>query len=241
MKTSPLPLLILLVGLLAGASHALTTGNRSFTCPIDGNQWKQEVEMSGTSFGRRLDLRPIGPTGSPWTAPQCPKCRFVLFEDQTDKATVGKLKPYILSEAYQTASKDQPSYFCIALIQTFLKTKPQVIGHAHLKASWQTEANPKECRRHLESALAQFTDALTTLKPGEKDFQTTAFLCCELERRTGRFDEARKRAEALLKTDSFKDDHPRGLLERELEFIGKKDLAPHAMTDELEKFLTGEK
>ena len=166
-----------------------------------------------------------------------PEVPFRNYADDVKEIPAEKLKPFVLSAQYQTASKNQPAYFCIALIQTFLGATPQVIGHAYLKASWQTESNPKECRKHLESALTNLSTALASLKSDSPDSQTISILCCELERRTERFPEARKRCENLLKTEAFKTGFLREVLQREMEFISKKDSAPHAITADQEKLL----
>src|SRR4051812_14900745 len=150
----------LFLALLVSTSSAHKTADESFSCPIDGNQWKQEVDVSGTELGRRLDLKPLGPTPAPWTVPQCPKCRFVLYEREPGKIPTDKLKPYILSEPYQSAAKDQPTYFCLALIELFLGETPETIAYSYLRASWQTELNPTECRKHLGLALTQYLKAL---------------------------------------------------------------------------------
>jgi hypothetical protein len=124
----------------------------AFTCPIDGKKFKQVVDASGTQFGARLDFKPPGPTAAPWIIPQCPNCKFVLCQESFDKATVQKLKPFILSDDYRVAAKGNPSYFCLALIRGFLGADNLKIGDAYLQASWQVESNPKKCDEYLRLA-----------------------------------------------------------------------------------------
>jgi len=38
------------------------------------------LDGSGTQFGRRLDLKPLGPTAAPWTVAVCPTDHFVFFK-----------------------------------------------------------------------------------------------------------------------------------------------------------------
>jgi hypothetical protein len=62
--------------------------------------------MSGTSFGKRLDLRAIGPTASPWSLPVCPKDHFVLFKQKFSPEELADLRSFVNSEPYQTVTAD---------------------------------------------------------------------------------------------------------------------------------------
>jgi hypothetical protein len=227
--------LLVFLGCLPNVVVAHRTIEQTFDCPIDGNQWTQLTDMSGYQSGTRLDLKPLGPIPAPWILPQCPKCRFVLYEEDMAKLPLDKIKPFILSESYQSATKGQPTYFCLGLIEEFLDASPLVIGDAYLKASWQTDSDASECRKHLENALKHFATALASLGPESARFQTTSILCGELERRIERFGDARKHLEALLVNDAFKEPGFQKILRRELELIAKMDSAPHAMDADYEK------
>lgn len=48
---------------------AHTSARVEQVCPIDGTKFSAVVDMSGTSFGKQLDLRPLGPTAKKDTAP----------------------------------------------------------------------------------------------------------------------------------------------------------------------------
>jgi hypothetical protein len=222
-------LLLVSLGCLPNVVVAHSTNEETFDCPIDGNQWTQVTDTSGYQSGIRLDLKPLGPTPAPWILPQCPRCRFVLYEEDAAKLPIDKIKAFILSESYQSATKGQPTYFCLGLIEEFLGESPLVIGHAYLKASWQTDSDASECRKHLENALKHFATALASLGPESAGFPTTSILCGELERRIERFGDARKRLEALLTHDAFKEPGFQKILRRELELIAKMDSAPHAL------------
>ena len=63
-------------------------------------------DMSGTSFGKRLDLRAIGPTASPWSLPVCPKDHFVLLKQKFSPEELADLRRFVNSEPYQTVAAD---------------------------------------------------------------------------------------------------------------------------------------
>lgn len=220
---------------LSAAAHTVIM--ERFRCPIDGKRFRQLVDASGTQWGLRLDLKPIGPTPAPWRIPQCPKCRFVLYDQAIDKATVQRLKPFITSSAYRSVAAENSSYFCLASVRQFLGDPPLWIGHAYLKASWQVEADAPKCVSYLTHAYKQLQSGLITLRTTDKEFVTTALLCGELERRLGKFEEAAKRFSDLRFMESFKKSNLEKIIDRELTLIGAKDSRPHAIEEKSEKFL----
>lgn len=236
------PLLLVLAlfaGLFLPASWAQPkTYGREITCPIDGQVWKHTWESISRASKNRLDLKrlEISPT---WLMPQCPKCRFAFYQAESLPLPLERLKPYILSEAYQTASKGRPPSYCAALIQTFLGGPPFKVGLHYLAASWQTESNPKESREYLDVALTHITAALTSSSISAEEFQIAASLCGELERRTGRFEQARQRCEAYLTRKGFQEEYQQAYLKRILSFVAAKDSAPHALTDADEHLVEG--
>jgi hypothetical protein len=208
---------------------------KEFTCPIDGVKFKQFVDASGTEFGMRLDFKPLGPTAAPWAVPFCPKCRFVLYEDKFDKATLQKLKPYIQSDKYRAASKGQSSYYCLALIREFMGAEPLDVGFFYLKASWQVEAEPAKCKEYLQRSYEKLVAGSKSLKPENERYIEVALVAGELERRLGKFAEAKDRFTALKSQEPFKKPMFQKIIQRQLTFITKRDSAPHGATEEAEK------
>jgi len=71
-------------------SYAMTIGEEYFICPIDNQQFKTHANYSGTSFGMRLDMKPLGPIPAPWLLPTCPKCGFPLFKEEFSNEDIKK-------------------------------------------------------------------------------------------------------------------------------------------------------
>lgn len=65
--------------LSATTVNALTIHEADRTCPLCKTEFKAHLAGSGTQFGMRLDLKPLGAIAAPWPVAVCPKCHFVLL------------------------------------------------------------------------------------------------------------------------------------------------------------------
>lgn len=234
---------MLLSGLMAlclatSGARGHTMAEESFTCPIDGKKFQDFMDMSGTQFGMRLDFKPLGPTAAPWKVAQCPKCHYVFFEEKPDAATIAKLKPYILSQSYQSPAKGNTTYYCLAKIREFLGEGDLAVGNTYVRASWQVDKDSKRCAEYEALALEKLTKGLAASAEGSEELVNVSLLCGELERRLGKFEDARKRFEALEKAKGFQDKVIRQVIDRQLDFIAKKDGAPHAIVAEQEEYVS---
>ncbi len=224
-------LLTIMLSLWAGwFARAVTTLEQSFTCPIDGETWKQRIETSTRPSGLRLDLRKLGDVVDPPTLPQCPKCKFIMFSDAFADPVIKKVKAFVQGGDYQMIAAKSPSWACLAHLQEFLGAEPVFVGFSFLRASWQVEEKPALCERYLARAYDRFSKVAQTLPPEHKDRLNVLLLCGELERRLGKFEEAAKRFRDLLASDEFRDEprrEPIGNLQ--LKFIEARDRAPHTL------------
>lgn len=190
MKKTALLLLLLLI--IPGALFAHTGGMVDFICPIDQTEFSAYQDFSGTSFGVRLDFKKIGPIAQPWTLPDCPKCHFVLFDEEASQEDLDKLRPFILSEAYQEHAK-KSSYYRLALIKTYLHKPLFHIAWMYLQASWQNEDNSAAYQDCLTKALDTLRKALpqvAKMPEQHDDYLVACYLRIELARRLGDFTEA---------------------------------------------------
>ena len=74
---------VLCIGILGtGMLMADTVGVVKKTCPLCATAFEAELDLSGTQFSQRLDLKPIGPIAAPWRLAVCPQCHFVLYTDE---------------------------------------------------------------------------------------------------------------------------------------------------------------
>ena len=164
-----------------------------YICPIDSTTFSYEVDCSGTSFYRRLDLKKIGPIAQPWRLPQCPKCKFVLYNNNSETYDIVKLKPFILSDEFQNISELNSSHYFLAKIYEYLKYSNFEIAWTYLQASWQVEGEDSLYFQYLKSSLINFKIAANELlnnKEKYSDYLITLYLQIEINRKLGDFDEA---------------------------------------------------
>ena len=120
------------------------------TCTLCKTKFKAKLAGSGTQFGMRLDLKPLGAIEAPWPVAVCPKCHFVLFADKYKAAELAKLRLYVKTKEYQDWGKTRSSHFLMAKLLSELDRDDIDLAHVYLKASWQEESNKK----YLEEDLA---------------------------------------------------------------------------------------
>ena len=198
--------------LLACVACAVNTIEQEFLCPICGTHWTQRIETSGHSMGLRLDLRQVGDVVDPPTLPQCTKCRFPLFSDRiaaqandpAKERAFKRLRSFVMGADFQMLAAKNPPYFALAQVQELLEAPHRVIALSYLRASWQVEDRPANCRRLLEKARAHYIAALAEAGANDRQRADLALLCGEIERRLGKWDDAEKRfreleSSALLK------------------------------------------
>jgi hypothetical protein len=213
-----------------GRAWTATTLEQGFTCPIDGQSWKQTIELSGRPTGLRLDLKKLGDVVEPPTLPQCPKCGYVVFSDAIEESVMKKVKAFVLGGDYQMIAAKSPSWACLAQLQDLLGAAPVYIGFSYLRASWQVEEKPALCERYLARAYERFSKVAETLPAGHKDRLNVLLLCGELERRLGKFAEAEARFRDLLVADEFKGEPRREpIATLQLKLIADRERAPHAL------------
>jgi hypothetical protein len=213
---------------LAIIAVAANTLEKDFTCPIDGNHWRERVETSSRATGLRLDMKKLGDVVQPPTLPQCPKCRFVLFTETVEEPLLKKLKPFVLGGDYQLIAAKSPTYACLAHLQEFLHAPPIYGGYSFLRASWQVEEKPAICERYLHRAHEKFVQVVADLAPDNKDRLNVLLLLGELERRLQKWPEAEQRFRALLDSEDLKADaRKQSIVNQQLQLIAKRDPHPH--------------
>ncbi len=225
--------------LLAGNASARTMDEVTNTCPACCHAFTCMMDMSGYQSGMRLDLRPLGPTPSPWSLAVCPECGFVLYEDDIPAEELAKCREIIAKDGYKRHSA-RASYFLLGLLYEGLEKESLDIGHVFLKASWQEEQEQSLLKEDLERSLRHFEVYLGKhgLEDGE-EVLTAQMLKGELLRRLGRFDEALEHLEGLRKLPGlrrslhrgFRRTYQRKIVDYEIQLCGQKDSAPHALSE----------
>lgn len=225
-----LPLALPLALLLTPPAAALTTAEVEATCPIDGHTFSYRAMMSGTQFGQRLDLKPIGPIAAPAPLPVCPKDHAVVFDEELSGEALAKQKALVATAAYAAAAKDEPSYALLARTLDALGHPAAAVGFAWLRASWQVEGDAAKTTRFLTAALAGYERELAS-KTSADAFQI-GLIAGEIERRLGRFDAAGKRFAALAADAKAKEKPFAGIIAYQRKLVGDKDSAPHQIPED---------
>lgn len=233
--TGLLHILVLLL-LLSVSLKAHTVGEVQKTCPLCQTQFQSLEDMSGTQFGMRLDLKPIGPIAAPWSVPVCPQCDFILFKNDISPEEIVKCKNIVASANYKNLKK-RASYFKMGLLFESLNRDSLIIAHTYLKASWQEENENihmkeclEKCLKHLDAYLKSAPQDKTA--PDHSDEKTSPvvtsqFLKGEVLRRLAKYDDARKHFQSLQLQKSFQDVPMKSMILFELKLCDQKDSAPH--------------
>lgn len=227
-----IPLLLLFVSLLGLSNvYAHTSSMDNFVCPIGGEEFSQLMDSSGTSFGQRLDLKPIGPIAAPWSLPVCPSNKFVMFKKDFTDDEIKILTTYIESPEYQKIINES-TYYRAAQFKRLIHTPTDNVAFTLLKATWQS---PKPA--YLNEALAEFKKYIQQLEDGKSEVEFTndpswinaELIVLELERRTEQFEKAEQHTKELSELKLFNDDNKtyKKILERQRTLINQKDKNPH--------------
>jgi hypothetical protein len=219
-----------LIIFIGGLTSAAAVTEIEITCPLDGTKFKSPVPVRGVQTGTRLDFKPIGSMEIPVPLPVCPKDHFVMYKNQFTDAEKERLKKFVLSPEYQNLAKENPSYFLLAKIFEYLGETDWQIANAYLLASWQVENKPEKEKQYLELTLQHLNKFLSTgNKEGDRTWETGQLLAGEMERRLGRFDDAKKRFLGLGKLSGFKQGFNAAVLMYQLDLIAKKDSGVHEL------------
>jgi uncharacterized protein (DUF2225 family) len=220
---------ILLIATAGTVGH--TASEVKKTCPVCKTEFKTMVDMLGTSFGMRLDLKKLGPIASPWRIPVCTKCKFVLYDDKIPEKDLAKCKEIVESKDYKKHSA-RASYFLLGILSQKLGKDDMKIAHLYLNASWQEEENKEHLKQDLGLSLKYFEAYLKDPTAKEPDAYFTALLLKgELLRRLGKFDEAKKHLDTLKEKKKFKGTFLGDIVTYEIELCNQKDAKPHKVSE----------
>ena len=222
---------VLILILLFCTSHvwAHTSRQNDFICPIGGESFSQMMDMSGTSFGRYLDLKPFGPIAAPWSLPVCPGNQFVMYKDKFTDEEIQTLAKYIESEEYKKITKES-TYYRAAQLQRQLNEPVEKIANTLLQATWQRSSYQQEALDEYKKYI-QKLETSKDKKELENDetWITAQLVSLELERRTGQFEDAMQRLIRLLKFERFNDESLvfKKILDLQKKLISEKDRNTH--------------
>jgi len=227
----------LALGLAPLSAPAMTFMEQSFVCPIDGQSFSARIAASGTSFGRYFDAQDYGPIASPGPLPVCPGNGFIVDEPERryDEAGLARLRAFVASPEYRRWVAQETPYYRLAKQQAYFGASEDEIAQVLLAATW--EAGARYPRYAAEALQAWQKRALR--EAGSDRAYASRMLVGELQRRLGRFDEARASFEALRADAGFPGKHVaaddaaylRKIVEAQLKLIRDRSVA-HARLDE---------
>jgi hypothetical protein len=161
-------------------------------CPIGGERFTVEVLMSYSTYGKRLDLKPLG--RDPSTIPQplivCPN-GFVDYKKDYSEAEIISFTKLINSPSYQRLRSGNTDYFMLAQMLESMGADKLTMGWTYLEASWEAEylTHRQKYVPYLNSAIHNFNLAVDE-SDDEIGF-TYRLLVVELNRLKGDFDTAK--------------------------------------------------
>lgn len=210
---------------------AMTLTEEEYVCPIGGETFTQVVPNSGTSFGMRTDFKAIGPIASPWTIPQCPTNKFVMFKDDFTPEELQTYKKIIESAEYKTITKDSSEYYYLAKLLEGNGESNDDIAWAYLKASWEMNGNEAQKRALAFFKKSLMTDHLVTLNDTDRDNRiNSTLLIGELTRLSGDFAAAKSHFERLKINETYtKNPQLLRYIDFELQLIAQDNSNPEAL------------
>lgn len=206
--------------------QAHTVREVELECPLDGEKFRQVLAASGTQFGAMLDLKPIGRIAAPWPLPVCPKSGFVMYRSFTPDE-IARLKPFVATTEYAEMLSDAP-YFRAARIGAFLGDKREAIADVLLQATWEAQS-PRQYARYAREAHVAFRELLEMTAREDASWPKLQVVTGELERRLGRFDEARARFSQLKELERFRTGSVALIIDLQLRLIEQGNTRAHRM------------
>ena len=161
-------------------------------CPIGGERFTVEALMSYSTYGKRLDLKPLGrdPSAVPQPLIVCPN-GFIDYKQKYSEEEIISFTNLINSPSYQRLRSGNTDYFMLAQMLESMGTGKLTMGWTYLEASWEAEC--LTCRQkyvpYLNSAIHNFNLAVDE-SDDEIGF-TYRLLVVELNRLKGDFDTAK--------------------------------------------------
>jgi hypothetical protein len=218
-----LPVGILLVSSLTRAD---TSVKAKVKCAICEHEYEATLTASSLQLGQRLDLRPVPSYAivSPPRVAVCPKCGFVEYREDAKypEEELKVVRGYVKSDEYKKLVETETTYFRYAKIWEKLKKPQSETAFAYLRATWEVENSKDRYSKYATACIEAYGKVVADEKADDEQLQMGRFLTGELLRRQGKFGEAKKQFDELLKLDESKKDPYPDLIKLELELIEKK-------------------
>ena len=234
-----LPLIIIFLLALPPLLRAHTSIEEERTCPLCASKFITVVDMSGSRFDQRLDLKPLGAIVAPWRIPVCTKCRFVIYAEKIPAGELEKCRAIVAHDDYKKHASRQ-SHYLLGRIYEKLNRRHFETGILFLQASWQDETNRELWREDLSLSIGHMSASLGENPSSGQQWQTAQVLIGELHRLLGSFDDAKRHYDSIRDMKEFRGNLMEEIIAYELHLIAAKDSSHHTMS-ELRKWSDGKK
>lgn len=144
--------------LLVAPANATTVFEQKFTCPIGGEEFKDFVIGSTSSWGQRPDGKAIGGV-APWPVTECPGNGLPLYKDDFTTEELAALALLIASPEFAQMRSEDTSYHRIWWLRSKLGADPYSLVGNLLAASWESDDVP-ERKAGYQRAFAEAAEAL---------------------------------------------------------------------------------
>ena len=203
-------IIIGLTAQLVSPAHATRLSlPETYVCPIGGEEFEFSEVLSTTTWGMRLDGKPIGMISYPIKLKQCPTNGFVDFKDNYSKSELAKLKKIIESQEFIDAKNNEPQkypqhYLLFLELDRGGYSKLDAADALH-KATWDLLVSTKdidyEDLRTL-NILKEFVQYIDKHSNAFDNYSRTNFkiYAANAQRELGQFDDAQKRLDEIKKS-----------------------------------------
>jgi hypothetical protein len=208
-------------------AFADTGGEMDYACPVCGETFKSYTQTSGTTFGQNLDTRRVGAIKIPSPIHQCPKCRFVILnENFFTKEETEKIKIALKTNDIFTKEPDMPKYYYLAREAEIIGTALPTLISFFLSAVWEND-KPERAGKLIDVTI-KYIDKLEKTDKRYKDYQ---LIKLDLLRRAGHFDKATKQVEKIKNNlQSYEaPDFIEKILKLQMELIADKNRKEHRL------------
>jgi TonB family protein len=198
-------------------------------CPLCEEEFRFTFVLQEMRSGLRLDFKQFGCVNSPAELPECPRCDLVLPDggrDELSRDDLAILRELIKSDRYRT-SREETSYFRLAVILEALGRPPQDIAFAYVAASWQVDEEPVRCQIYLARALAWYDTYLAKPEPTSPARTRAMLLKAEILRRLARFAEAREFLAEIVHHPAMARALEQNIIQQQRDLVAAKDDEPH--------------
>lgn len=186
----------------SNANATRLSAPKTYKCAIGGEEFKHSELLSMTTFGSRLDGKPVGPLAIVHEPPQCPTNGFVQFKEKFSNKELAKLKKIIESKEFKDAKQNRPVFYLLFLELEKGGYNKQEAATALLKATWSVLISSikidieNEYNKDLLSQFVAYIDKNSNSfdKYFAAQFQVYA---ANAERQLGQFEKAQARLNKL--------------------------------------------